>query len=467
MFYIPVENYEKFEKKLNTIRNKGGVVNIEKGQPQVFATHENGMAWPEVEKGSPAWQQSPKHKFIPVEVEGKYEIPGWEFVATVEHTPEGNIIRKVNPDIAVPERYQTTTPECEHCHRIRDRKDTYLVRNTETGDFKQVGRSCLKDYTGGLDSQVAAGMASFINDPENFLGSLLWGAGGGSDYFWGEEFKKFLYRYIDKHGYQGSGNPGYINEITTEYEKARNNKRDLASDAEIEAVNDWALSLDLKNDYLRNAFLAWQLEDPEYKHIKLLASFINTYFKDQQKKRQQQIKQQAREKEAAGSEYVANVGDKISFTVASSKVIYEKTFSTGYHTTTTPVHRIVGTDGNIYIWATQNAVMDGDVISGTVKDHSEYQGEKQTVIYRAKSEAQTQWKKLYKEWEDLLDRLADEYDMDIRDLDGWDSQKKYFYSEYSTAATVSELEAAIDHLKSDLVTLAEKKASGELVLDEE
>lgn len=466
MFYIPVENYEKFEKKLNTIRNKGGVINIEKGQPQVFATHENGRAWPEVEKGSEAWQHLPKHKFIPVEVEGKYEIPGWEFVATVEHTPEGNIIRKVNPDVAVPERYQTTTPECEHCHRIRDRKDTYLVRNTETGEFKQVGRSCLKGYTGGLDSQVAAEIASFTNDPEDFLGGLLAGS-GNSSYLWGQDFKKFLYRYIEKHGYQGSSNPTYTRDLVLDYEEGHSKEQNMATDAEIEAVNDWALSLDLNNDYLRNAFLAWQLEDPEYRHIKLLASFVNTYFKAQQQKQQQQLKQQAREKEAAGSDYVGKVGDKITFTIASSKVIYEKTFSNGWSTTVTPVHRIVGTDGNIYIWATRGAVMDGDVVTGTVKDHSEYQGEKQTVVYRAKSEAQAKWRKLYKEWEDLQDQLANEYDLIVYDLEGWDSQKRRFYPEYTASATVAELEDAVKHLKSDLATLAKKKASGELVLDEE
>lgn len=53
---------------------------------------------------------------------------------------------------------------CEHCGSNRRRKDTYIVRNTVTGEFKQVGRSCLKDFTGGLDASAVAQYISFFDE---------------------------------------------------------------------------------------------------------------------------------------------------------------------------------------------------------------------------------------------------------------------------------------------------------------
>lgn len=368
MFYIPIENYPKLEKKFNKIKSKGGILNLNKYDPIVLAVQDNGTAWPEVQKGSPAWEQCPKHKFIPIEVDGKYEIPGWEFVASIEHTPNGNLIRNIT-DEKIPERYLSSTPECEHCHKSRDRKDTYLVKNTETGEFKQIGRSCLRDYTGGLDANVAAQIAEWVVGGSEDIGDDLVVSSEDTIYFWPEKFKKIAYKYVEANGY--SKDPDYINKLVDVYVEGK----PLATDQEIEDVNNWVLNLDTKsNDYYRNAFLAWSLDDYEYRHLRLVASLINSYFKDREKQKQSQ----------AASKYVGEVGEKIVLKVASSRILYWKSFYHGRYKEETPVFKIVGTDGNIYIWATNTEFKDGDTIVATVKSHSEYSGEKQTVITRGK-----------------------------------------------------------------------------------
>lgn len=423
MFYIPVENYPRLEKKFNRIKNKGGVVTLHKGNPVVLAVRDNGVdggvAWPGVERGTPAWDMSPKHKFYPIEVEGKYEIPGWEFVATVEHTSGGNIIRNIT-DYDIPDKYKNSSPECEHCHKVRDRKDTYLVRNTETGEFKQIGKSCLKDYTDGLDAAVAAEIAEWVNlsygdIPEmgDDIFDILTSYDSSSKYYDALRMKRVAYLYVQQEGY--SKDPGYISDLIDAYNdslKPENNKE--VSKVNLDDINKWVLDLDVtSNEYFRNAFLAWNLEDLEYRHLRLITSLINTYFKDVEKKKQMELKKA----EGTASEYVGNVGERIAIKVVSHRVLYYKSFYKGRHLAETPVFKIVGDDGNTYIWSTEAGFEDGDAIVATVKSHNEYNGEKQTVITRGKvvdsatsKSLEQRYRAAKNEYHDLYNKLRDSVD---------------------------------------------------------
>ena len=406
MFYIPVENYDRLEKKFGKIKNKGGTLNLVKGDPVVLAVGENGFADLKVQRGTPAWDRSLKHKFYPIEVEGKYEIPGWRFIATIEHTPGGNIIRNIT-DEKIPEKYYDISPECEHCHRIRDRKDTYLVQNTDTGEFKQVGKSCLRDYTGGMDAALAASMAEWVKEPEAIKGiedDLMVPKGSSGLFFDADKFKRIAYNYVKEHGY--SKDPDYIYNIVSAYEGTAKDSTKPATAEELKTMDEWVLNLDTTtNDYYRNAFIAWNLEDLENRHLRLVASLINTYFKDKEKKKQQELAR-------ATTKHVGEIGDKVVVTVASKRLLYMKSFYSGYRTEETPVYRIVGEDGNIYIWSTQVWFAEGDTILATVKSHSEYNGEAQTVLTRGKVIDKETGKPLEKrfrqaktDYQDLWDKL--------------------------------------------------------------
>ena len=84
-------------------------------------------------------------RYYNLEVNG--ETPkhnGWEFLATIVHTDEGNIIRSV-PGYEVPANLRDKASLCEHCNTNRVRRDTYIVRYTD-GTVKQVGSTCLQDF---------------------------------------------------------------------------------------------------------------------------------------------------------------------------------------------------------------------------------------------------------------------------------------------------------------------------------
>jgi hypothetical protein len=46
----------------------------------------------------------------------------------------------------LPGLFQDLTPRCEHCNTNRLRKCTYVLAHPDTGDVKQVGRSCLTEF---------------------------------------------------------------------------------------------------------------------------------------------------------------------------------------------------------------------------------------------------------------------------------------------------------------------------------
>jgi hypothetical protein len=77
------------------------------------------------------------------------KIDGWRFVARIDHAPEtGNIIRTVPNEGDIDHRFRNVAPDCQHCNHKRLRRDTFVLFNETTGEFKQVGSTCLADFLG-------------------------------------------------------------------------------------------------------------------------------------------------------------------------------------------------------------------------------------------------------------------------------------------------------------------------------
>jgi hypothetical protein len=84
-------------------------------------------------------------RFLKVEVQGTVPtVNGWKFLATIDHTPEGNVFRSV-PGFNVPAEYRDKAPCCDHCKVNRFRRDTYIVQHAD-GRTMQVGSNCLQDF---------------------------------------------------------------------------------------------------------------------------------------------------------------------------------------------------------------------------------------------------------------------------------------------------------------------------------
>ena len=105
-------------------------------------------------------------RFVLIEVAGESpKLAGWTFGAVLQHLEGGNILAHVPGfESKVPDSYRTAEPYCDHCQTNRQRKDTYIVVS-DAGEWKQVGRQCLRDFTGHKDphqvAEWAEALASF------------------------------------------------------------------------------------------------------------------------------------------------------------------------------------------------------------------------------------------------------------------------------------------------------------------
>lgn len=80
-------------------------------------------------------------------------IDGWELVARL-NDESGEAIPTVtftknnfSPEVAALAD-NVDMHVCDHCHSNRVRKLAYILRNTETGEYQQVGSTCIQDFLG-------------------------------------------------------------------------------------------------------------------------------------------------------------------------------------------------------------------------------------------------------------------------------------------------------------------------------
>lgn len=380
-------NMERLEKKLNTIYNKCRAYGCD------FHYRQVGETFKELADGQGNMYTA---RFILVEAEGTAIINNWEFVASVEHTEKGNIFAGV-PGIEIPKRYYDAKPVCEHCKSSRYRKYTYIVRNKETGEFKQVGKSCLRDFTHGMSAQMAAQYMSLFD-------TLVEGRSPEPGcrirhYLRKEEYLPYVAETIRHFGYKKTDDYGegtaakaldYYNVVNGRiaqrqyrdylWEEMDQVGFDAGSAETAQLVKDalgWIAGQDGNSTYIHNLKTACSLDYVPYKNYGLLASLFPAY----ERARRQMAKRQAAFDMEKGSRHVGNIKDKV--TVKVRLVTCVTSWETQYGTTR--IYKIIGMDGNVYTWKTAKII--GDVpgnmqITGTIKAHTEFRGIKQTELTR-------------------------------------------------------------------------------------
>jgi len=386
-------NMERLTKKITRIQNKCRKYGCE------FHFAEVGEEYRELKDDR---GQTYTARFVLVEAEGKAVVNGWKFIASVEHTAKGNIIRQAC-GIEVPERYYTGKPVCEHCNSNRARKDTYIVMNEETGEFKQVGRNCLCDYTHGMSAEgVAQYTAAF---EEIIAGEAVEPGMDYTRYVKTEEYLRYVAETIRHFGYvknidgerstadratdyfgvdhgwlTGWWGREILKEYQREMERCGFDAESPEAAEETRKALEWLDTQEESNNYIHNLKTACANEYLSGRNLGILASLFPTY------NRELEYENQRRKEALAGkaSEYVGEIGERVELKVDSVKLI--TSWETMYGTTF--VWKITDKDGNIYTWKTGNGIPD-DVVSikGTVKEHKEYRGVKQTELTRCKCAA--------------------------------------------------------------------------------
>lgn len=404
-FSIWEGHMDDFRKKVKAVENKCRKYGCD------FSYEEVGEEFKDVPTGQTdpftGKQISVKCRFIIVRCSGTAIINNWEFIASVEHTSAGNIFSKGLTTVEIPVRYRTAPCTCEHCKTNRIRKDTFIIRNTKTGEFKQVGKSCLRDFTNGMSASGMAWYASikniFTEVEERPVSGWSWHQKFYSTkevlQFTAETIRHFGYRKTDSHGVTTKDLMtrffNFTHGETKYWEKdfiseTRNLMTTVGFNADSpEAVRmtedalNWISSQEAVNDYMHNLKTVCSMDTVHSGRFGLLVSLFPTWNRElelQEKKR--------REMELGkNSKHVGQVGDRVTVDVESVKCVTSWESNFGYYPTTTYIWKITGKDGNIYIWKTTKT-MNEDLppasIKGTVKEHKVFRDVNQTELTRCK-----------------------------------------------------------------------------------
>src|ERR1035441_7015316 len=126
-------------------------------------------------------------------------VDGYEFIARMEHTPEGNFIY-TSPHSSVPNlpaEFKTVNQHCDVCHTNRDRNETFVIKlekddiprfpDKKAGDLIVVGRNCLARFLPGIS---VSGLIAYTNmieatqfDVKEAKEMDEGGGGGGGKYY--------------------------------------------------------------------------------------------------------------------------------------------------------------------------------------------------------------------------------------------------------------------------------------------
>lgn len=392
VFAIHENFYPEVEKKLNRVINKCKKY----GNP--FTFNIVGTEMREDKKNKEIL-----HKFFLIEVSGTAHIDNWEFVATLDIRKGGNIVRRFNTEVEIPDYYKTSPNVCDHCGTARPRKNLYLIHNTETGEFKQVGGSCLNSYTNGLSLEYVASWIDGLTKLEESDG-IYYGE-GGKFYHSVENVIFYAHVIINKLGYLR--NDPYSYSLSTKalvstmlrsdiYASTMEKRVEILNDqlkdhrfniefksaefsynpSEIQCVIDYYKSCADDSEFIHN--IKVMLEDgfATHKDIGYLCYLPQGYAKHLER----EIERAKRAEEKR--EHFGEIGKRYK-NVPVKDIRKAASYETMYGLM--HIWQIITEDGLVLTWKTSSHP-DNEVsaISFTIKEHSEYKGVPQTIVTRCR-----------------------------------------------------------------------------------
>lgn len=420
-YMIPEENVENFEKKFNAATRKIRKINPEL-EPTMTKSDHTIVLVRKIELRPCDCRSEATVKKVPYEArrvelkipdEAVFAENNWAFGGSVEPSGvDGKNFVNVNlsgKDLGfiVPSKYFTANScTCDYCKTNRKRNKTYLVVNRETGEWKQLGKECLKLFVIGIDVDAIATFESFIKEAEDM-------ANPGDEFFYNRRFKFVnvadalalacaVYRergYLATRDAVGDSNDlcnknivqrklaqqyGYdsdflnvSNSVRSEIDEITVKTNTAIAKEDVEVAVEMVKRFP-DEPYYNNLGVIVENEYVPLNKLGLLVSIPKAIDRYEEEKRRQEEK----EKLAAESNYLSSVGEKISIHFVSGREVAccETQFGLLH------IYEFKDANGNTVVWKSSSSkdIPESGTVTGTVKAHEEYNGIKQTVILRAK-----------------------------------------------------------------------------------
>ena len=328
------------------------------------------------------------------------QLDGWKFVGTLDHySLPGKVIVNTVPGESVPSQYYDHEASCDQCNTIRRRIETFVLEGVDEneGEWKLVGRNCLRDFFGHDPMYVVRFLNRVWKTIENIEKDERWYGGFGGrvvHYYDAVEVLMTTAAVIRTFGwvpgsrsFEATPTSGHVRYIVngpwssyeTEYDAWNDfcstiKKDDDEDRKEAIAAVRWLRKQDASNEYMHNLKLLENSPHVPGKMIGYWCSLIATYQREQD--RLQRAKAQNRINEHYGT-----ISDRVEIRVKCTGVRH---ISGPYSDVTK--HDMLTEEGHTIIWwANADAKMKRDqeyVIRARIKDHSEYKNWKQTTVSR-------------------------------------------------------------------------------------
>jgi hypothetical protein len=356
--------------------------------------------------GSLALRMGTSFSYEAVNVEVIGETPvlnGWEFLTTVLHRPAGNeFVNLPGTSEADLSNFVFTDKDCDHCHMKRVRNATFIVRNVESGELKQVGSTCLGDFTGYHSPQAAAkaveNIYNLFRDLRTWTGST---AGRTTRTFFLEEWMAFVAYSVRTHGFVSrnkSEDTGQ--EATTDRAKRHILAAGNNEDVPVPTDEDFATAQRVitfvrenltqpSNDFETQLAAAYasDMEGAVAENTMGLTAAGFAYM-------WRHLKDQAQAVAQKNQTYYGEVGGKYNLILKVERIGNGFESNAGFWTV--PVN-FTDAHGHHFVWfsTARNLNLEAGktyVMRGTVKAHnvSRYNGDKQTVLSRCKVNGEAQ-----------------------------------------------------------------------------
>jgi hypothetical protein len=360
-------------------------------------------------------------------------LAGWTFTATIQHTPEGNILRQAPTmgHVVLPREYREAAASwCDHCRTIRRRLETFVIVH-EDGSLMRVGRNCLADFAAAdRDGTDVARRMNWYTDVVAFLDDLDgWAGERRGETTW--DTVQFVARtravvmadgWVSRTKARENGGQATADVALAVFQDraigrrqstmwAFDEKYDITEGTTeyADAALAWARDIDpdTDNDYLHNLRVACSFSFITGKEAGIVASVVAAYAREVER-------EEARRREAVlpprGLRHVGRPGDKFgrklskkdhangvtAFPAFTATVVSARWFHNDFGATCMVVmERTEDNNRDVFVWWASNPKVEGkpagdlevavgDVVTvaGTVKKLDEYKGTCQTHLTR-------------------------------------------------------------------------------------
>jgi hypothetical protein len=325
-----------------------------------------------------------------------------EFLAHIELTKAGNLI-DVRPGVEdLDPMFRESDGHCDHCHKVRSRVDVYAVRNLDTGEQLQIGRTCLRDYM-GIDNPASIahrfGFWHAIGEwEEDFHGvsrpsfcqslhgvlSLTatcirlfgWCSKGQAA---NDEALIPTSQYVSDVLFQSPGDSKETKARIQHIIESHSEKDDETA----VATTKWAREeMADNNEYTHNLKVLFSSDNiHDERRLGIVISAVAGYLRTKE-----QLLRVARDRaELSHSQFVGLIGERlrdVKVSVQFQKVVGSNDFGEVI------LIKFADASGNAYSWFTGVGsgyeIGEECLLTGTVKKHNEYNGAKETVLARCK-----------------------------------------------------------------------------------